>query len=129
MRKYGKDWKRASEYIGTKSNRQIRNYAHYLKENLKKNKKLESIDLLEILNGQKIVNSKKELISQDEVKKVRKPFKRDNWSESEKAKFNKSLRTNGKDWKKASLFIGTKSIYQIRNYAVYLKQNLMKNKK
>ena len=87
MRKYGRDWIKASEFIGTKSNSQIRNYAHHLKENLIKNKNQENCDLLEILNRQKIVKVKKE-----------RNRKRESWTESEKSKFNWSLRTYGKDW-------------------------------
>ena len=87
---------------------------------------------MEILNNPRVrrsKNSTNEVSSLEEVKKPRKSTKRDHWLESEKANFFWSMRTHGKDWQKASSIIGTKSVYQIRNYACYLKENLMKNKK
>ena len=49
LRKFGKDWKKTAEFIGTRNSNQVRNYACHYKDQLIKSTKQDNNDLLEIL--------------------------------------------------------------------------------
>ena len=87
MRTFGKDWKKTSEFIGTRTSHQVRNYAFHYKDKLTKSTKQDNNDLLEILNESCECY----------------------WLIEEKNKFDEGLKLHGRNWKMIQEHIGSKN--------------------
>ena len=83
---FGKDYSRITEYIGSRTKRQVRHYTYDFIERLEKNSNDKDFKILEIL--------KQPLVIQN------------SWNEKERDRFTYAVRVFGKDFKRITEHIG-----------------------